>query len=175
VNQLIENFEKTFLKTSRSDFKIGDTIKVYLRIVVVEEADENGKKKKASKKEAKERVQVFTGTVMAKKGSGLSETFTLYRNAYGSSMEKVFLLNSPKISKIEIVRAGRVRRAKLTYIRGRTGKAAKIREKMRLFHHETPESKKTESAQAEIVIKSPIKEPEAKIPPKEEPPKQSEK
>lgn len=173
MNQLIENFEKTFLKESRPDFRIGDTIKVHLRIVVVEEGDENGngKKKKTSKKEAKERVQIFTGTVIAKKGSGLSETFTLYRNAYGSSMEKVFLLNSPKISKIETVRSGRVRRAKLTYIRGRTGKAAKIREKMGIFHNETPKIKKSGSAQAETVIKSPINEPETKAPPKEEPPK----
>ena len=173
MNQLIENFEKTYLQTDRPDFKIGDTIKVHLRIVVVEEGDK--KKKASNKKEAKERIQVFTGTVISKKGSGLSETFTLYRNAYGSSMERIFLLNSPKISKIEIVRAGRVRRAKLTYIRGRTGKATKIREKMKMFHHETPEIKKTGSAQAETVVKSPIKEPEAKTPPKEEPPKQSEK
>lgn len=135
---LIQDFEKTFLRKNYPAFRIGDTLSVHLRITVTEESgdgEENGnsKKKKVGKKEAKERIQVFTGTVISKAGSGLSETFTLYRNAYGSFMEKVFLLHSPKIVKIEVVRSGKVRRAKLTYIRGRAGKAAKIREKMDLF------------------------------------------
>ena len=134
MNHLIEDFEKAFLKESHLDFKIGDTIKVHLRIVVVEEESEengNGKKKKASnKKEAKERIQIFTGTVISKKGSGLSETFTLYRNAYGSSMERVFLLHSPIVAGIKKMRSGKVRRSKLYYLRGASGKAAKVQEKM---------------------------------------------
>lgn len=93
-------------------FNIGDTVRVNTRIVEGE----------------KERIQAFTGTVIAKKGSGLSETFTLYRNAYGSSMDRVFLLHSPRIAGIEVVRPGKVRRAKLYYLRGLSGKAAKVRE-----------------------------------------------
>ncbi|MFA5250376.1 MAG: 50S ribosomal protein L19, partial [Parachlamydiales bacterium] len=93
MNQLIQEFEKSFLR-KRQEFKIGDTLKVSLKVSVEEDLSEEDKekKKKASKREtAKERIQVFTGTVIARKGSGLSETFTLYRNAYGSSMERIFL------------------------------------------------------------------------------------
>ena len=93
-------------------FNIGDTIRVNTRII---EGD-------------KERLQAFSGTVVAKKGSGLSETFTIYRHAYGSNMDRVFLLHSPRIASIEVVRPGKVRRAKLYYLRGRSGKAAKVRE-----------------------------------------------
>ncbi len=142
---LIKDFEETFICKSLPTFRIGDTVKVHLRIV--EEAEENGSKKKnAVKKEAKERVQVFSGTVISKAGSGLSETFTLYRNAYGSSMERVFLLHSPKIAKIEVARSGRVRRAKLTYIRGRAGKAAKIREKIGAFNKAASKNQKEHAA-----------------------------
>jgi large subunit ribosomal protein L19 len=73
-------------------------------------------------------MQAFTGTVIAKKGTGLSETFSLYRHAYGSNMERVFLLHSPRIAQIEVVRSGKVRRAKLYYMRGKSGKAMKVRE-----------------------------------------------
>lgn len=111
-NPTIDELEKSYLKENVTAFKIGDTIRVETRIVEGE----------------KERIQAFTGIVVAKKGSGLSETFTLYRNAYGSSMERVFLLHSPRIAQLEVVRPGRVRRAKLTYLRGRTGKGTKIRE-----------------------------------------------
>jgi len=111
-NPLIEQIEKAYLKKDVPQFNIGDTICVQTRIIEGE----------------KERVQAFTGTVIAKKGAGLSETFSLYRNAYGSSMERVFLLHSPRIAQIEIVRAGKVRRAKLYYVRGKSGKATKIRE-----------------------------------------------
>lgn len=93
-------------------FNIGDTVRVNTRIIEGE----------------KERLQAFSGTVIAKKGSGLSETFTIYRNAYGSSMDRVFLLHSPRIASIEVVRPGKVRRAKLYYLRGLSGKAAKVRE-----------------------------------------------
>jgi large subunit ribosomal protein L19 len=108
----------------RPKFSIGDTIKVSLRITEGE----------------KERVQQFSGVVIAKKGSGLSTTFTLYRNAYGCSMERVFLLNSPRISKIEIERTGKVRRAKLYYLRGTEGKASKVDEKMGLLGEEKEEA-----------------------------------
>lgn len=90
---------------------IGDTIRVHTRIIEGE----------------KERIQAFTGTLMARKGTGLSETITLHRVAYGEGMERVFLLHSPRITKIELVKQGRVRRAKLYYLRGSSGKASKIR------------------------------------------------
>jgi len=110
---VIEQIEEDYLKKDVAVFNIGDIIRVNTRIVEGE----------------KERLQAFSGTVVAKQGSGLSETFTLYRTAYGSCMDRVFLLHSPRISSIEVVRPGKVRRAKLYYLRGKSGKAAKVREK----------------------------------------------
>ncbi len=104
--------EASYLKKEVPVFNIGDTVKVNTRIIEGE----------------KERLQAFSGTVIAKKGTGLSETFTIYRNAYGSSMDRVFLLHSPRIASIEVIRPGKVRRAKLYYLRGRSGKSAKIKE-----------------------------------------------
>ncbi|MES2272946.1 MAG: 50S ribosomal protein L19 [Chlamydiota bacterium] len=108
----MEEVETQYMKKDVTPFNIGDTIRVSTRITEGE----------------KERLQAFIGTVIAKKGMGLSETFTLYRNAYGSSMDRVFLLHSPRISAIEVIRPGKVRRAKLYYLQGRSGKAAKVRE-----------------------------------------------
>jgi len=107
----ILKLEKKYLKTDVPDFHVGDTIRVHLRII---EGD-------------KERIQVFSGTVIARKGSGLSETFSVHRVAYGQGMERVFTLHSPRIAKIEIVKEGKVRRAKLYYLRGKTGKKAKVK------------------------------------------------
>lgn len=109
---IIEQVEQDYVKKDVPVFNIGDTIRVNTRII---EGD-------------KERLQAFSGTVVAKKGAGLSETFTLYRNAYGSNMDRVFLLHSPRIASIEVIRPGKVRRAKLYYLRGRSGKAAKVKE-----------------------------------------------
>ena len=109
---MIEELETSYLKKEVPAFNVGDTIRVQTRIIEGE----------------KERLQAFTGTVVAKKGVGLSETFTLYRTAYGSSMERVFLVHSPRVVGIEVTRPGKVRRAKLYYLRGRSGKATKIRE-----------------------------------------------
>ncbi len=116
---IIEKLEEGHLKKDIPDFRIGDTISVHVKIVEVSGDD----KKKAS---SKERVQVFTGTVIARKGSGLSETVSLHRVAYGEGMERVFLLHSPRIVKIELKKRGKVRRSKLYYIRGKQGKKAKI-------------------------------------------------
>lgn len=113
-NQLIQDYESKHLKKEIPSFHIGDTIRVHTRIV-------EGKK---------ERIQIFAGTVIARKGSGLSESFMVYRNAYGSSMERLFLLHSPSVAKIEVMKKGKVRRAKLNYIRGASGKAAKIEERI---------------------------------------------
>ncbi len=112
---LIQSIEAGQLKTSIPLFRVGDTISVHTRIVEGE----------------KERVQVFTGTVIARKGASLSETFSLYRISYGSAMEKVFMIHSPRITKIELVKNGKVRRSKIYYIRGAFGKKAKIQERIR--------------------------------------------
>lgn len=109
---VIQQLESEYLKKEIPSFNIGDTVCVNTRIIEGE----------------KERVQAFTGTVVAKKGCGISETFTVFRTAYGSSMDRVFMVHSPRISSIEVMRAGKVRRAKLYYLRGRTGKSAKIKE-----------------------------------------------
>lgn len=108
---VIQRLEKRQLKNNIPDFRVGDTVKVHTRIIEGE----------------KERVQVFTGTVIARSGAGLSETFSIHRVAYGEGMERVFLLHSPRIAKIEVVRQGQVRRAKLYYLRGTQGKAAKVK------------------------------------------------
>lgn len=122
-DQSVEQFEETSKGKKRPDFKVGDTIVVSTKIIEGE----------------KERIQLFTGVVIAKKGVGNSATFTVYRNAYGSSMERVFLLNSPRVSDIEVVRVGDVCKSKLYHIRGETGKKAKIREKIGALSQEEGE------------------------------------
>lgn len=113
-NPLVENLEKEQLTSNHPSFDIGDTVCVSTKIIEGE----------------KERVQAFQGTVIAKKGRGISETFSLHRLSYGEGMERIFLLHSPRITKIEIVKKGDVRKAKLYYIRGKQGKAAKIKERI---------------------------------------------
>ena len=79
----------------------------------------------------RERIQVFEGTIIAKKGSGVSETFTVRRVSYGVGVERVFPVHSPNVAKVELVRSGKVRRSKLYYLRDRVGKAAKVKEQLR--------------------------------------------
>jgi len=114
MDALIEDFESEQLKQEIPEFLIGDTVRVSTKIIEGE----------------KERIQVFQGTVIARKGRGLSETFSLHRVSYGEGMERVFYLHSPRIVKIEIVKHGDTRRAKLYNLRGKTGKAAKVKEKI---------------------------------------------
>ena len=111
---LIEELEQEQLKENVQEFDIGDTIKVSTKIIEGE----------------KERIQAFQGTVIARKGRGISETFSLHRLSYGEGMERVFNLHSPRITKIEVIKKGDVRRAKLYYLRGTSGKAAKVKEKI---------------------------------------------
>lgn len=108
---VIQKLESQQLKKKMPTFRVGDTIRVHIRII---EGD-------------KERLQVFTGTVIARKGSGLSETFSVHRVAYGEGMERVFMLHSPRIAKIEVTKEGHVRRSKLYYLRGTSGKKAKVK------------------------------------------------
>ena len=112
--EIIRQIENEQLKTDRPDFRVGDTIRVYARI----------------KEGTRERIQMFEGTVLKRQNGGLRETFTVRRMSYGVGVEKTWPLHSPTIDKIEVVRKGSVRRAKLFYLRDRVGKAAKVKEKI---------------------------------------------
>lgn len=111
---LIEALERENVKPELPQFNVGDTVKVYNKIV----------------EGTRERIQVFEGVVIARKNSSVRETFTVRRISFGVGVEKIFQLNSPRIDKIEVVKKGKVRRAKLYYLRNLTGKAAKIKEKI---------------------------------------------
>ena len=113
INRIIEDVEKTSLKDQAPQFEIGDTVDVHTRIV---EGD-------------KERVQVFSGTVIMRKGRGINETFTVRRIVNNEGVERIFPLHSPFISKITVKRSGVNRRAKLFYLRDRVGKAVRLTEK----------------------------------------------
>lgn len=110
--QLIKELTQDQLKTDLPDFKAGDTLRVHVRIV----------------EGTRERIQVFEGVVIKRRGGGISETFTVRKVSYGVGVERTFPLHTPKIEKIEVTRRGRVRRAKLYYLRKLRGKAARIRE-----------------------------------------------
>lgn len=131
---VIQELEKQRLKKKVPSFHVGDTVAVRTRIV------EEGNK---------ERTQTFTGTVIARKGEGLSETFSLHRIAYGEGMERVFQLHSPRIDKIELVREGKVRRGKLYYLRGTSGKKSKVRGRM-VSRSKGEEALEAESAEVEV-------------------------
>ena len=109
--EIIKELEKEQLKENAPQFNIGDTVRVHNRI----------------KEGNRERIQIFEGTVLKIQGGGARTTFTVRKESSGIGVEKTFPLHSPKIEKIEVVRRGRVRRAKLNYMRQRTGKAARIR------------------------------------------------
>ena len=108
---LIKELTKSQLKEMPA-VNVGDTVKVHVKV----------------KEGARERIQIFEGTVIAKKHGGIEETFTVRRMSYGVGVEKVFPLHAPSIEKVEVVRHGKVRRAKLYYLRNRVGKAAKVKE-----------------------------------------------
>lgn len=111
---LIKAFTNEQLKSEVPALNIGDTVRIHNKI----------------KEGNKERIQMFEGTIIAKKGGGISETFTVRRVAYGVGVEKTFPVHSPNVEKVDIIRSGKVRRAKLYYVRSRVGKAAKIKEKI---------------------------------------------
>ena len=111
---LIKALNEKQLQNDVPQVEVGDTVRVHVKV----------------KEGARERVQVFEGTVIAKKHGGIEETFTVRRISYGVGVEKVFPVNSPSIVKVETVRHGYVRRAKLYYLRDSVGKAAKVREKL---------------------------------------------
>ena len=112
---ILKDIVQDYIREDVPPFEVGDTLKVHIKI----------------KEGARERIQVFEGFVLKKQGGGVSETFTVRRIASGVGVEKTFPINSPKIDKIEVVKHGDVRRAKLFYMRKRTGKAARIKSKER--------------------------------------------
>ena len=109
---VIKTIEAAQTRSDLAPFKVGDTVKVFFKII-------EGKT---------ERIQVYEGLVICFKGAGISKTFTVRKNSYGVGVERVFPMNSPRIAKVELVRPGKVRRAKLYYIRDKIGKDAKIKE-----------------------------------------------
>ena len=111
MSNIIKEIEAEQLKATVDQFEVGDTVRVSVRI---KEGD-------------KERIEAFEGSVIAKKHGGIAETFTVRRTSYGVGVERVFPVNSPFVEKVDVVRRGKVRRAKLFYLRERTGKAAKVK------------------------------------------------
>lgn len=111
----IKSIENAQLKESVAEFNVGDTVKVSAKV----------------KEGNRERIQVFEGIVIKRQNGGLQETFTVRKNSYGCGVEKTWPLHSPMVEKIEVVRHGKVRRAKLFYLRQRTGKAARVKEQIR--------------------------------------------
>ena len=112
MNDIIKNIEAAQLKETVPEFHVGDTVKVYNKI----------------KEGTRERIQVFEGTVIKRQNGGARETFTVRKNSNGIGVEKTWPLHSPSVDNIEVVRRGKVRRAKINYLRTRTGKAAKVKE-----------------------------------------------
>ena len=115
MNEIIKKIEDQQLKETVCDFRVGDTVKVY---AIIREGN-------------RERVQVFEGTVLKRQNGGARETFTVRKLSSGIGVERTWPLHSPRIEKIEVVRRGKVRRAKLNYLRDRVGKTAKVKEKVR--------------------------------------------
>ena len=112
MNEIIRKIEAEQLKETVDQFEVGDTVKVYGKI----------------KEGNRERIQVFEGTVLKRQGGGARETFTVRKTSNGIGVEKTWPVHSPHVERVEVVRRGKVRRAKLNYLRGRIGKAAKVKE-----------------------------------------------
>ena len=113
MSEIIKSIENAQLRTDRPEFSVGDTLRVFVKVV----------------EGNRERLQAFEGTVIARRNGSCRETFTVRRISYGVGVERTFPVHSPRLAKIEVVRRGIVRRAKLHYLRGLTGRAARIKEK----------------------------------------------
>lgn len=111
--EIIRDIEREQMKKDIPQFNVGDTVRVYVKVI----------------EGSRERLQAFEGIVIQKKHGGIRETFTVRRLSYGVGVERVFSIHSPKVDRIEVIRKGKVRRAKLYYLRNRVGKAAKVRER----------------------------------------------
>lgn len=115
MSEIIKSIEKAQLRTDRPDFNVGDTLRVFVKVV----------------EGNRERLQAFEGTVIARRNGSCRETFTVRRVSYGIGVERTFPLHSPRVDHIEVIRRGKVRRAKLYYLRNLQGKAAKIKDASR--------------------------------------------
>ncbi len=112
MNEIIRKIEEEQLKAETPEFRVGDTVKVYAKI----------------REGNRERIQIFEGIVLKKQGGSVRATFTVRKNSNGIGVEKTWPLHSPSVERVEVVRHGKVRRAKLNYLRGRVGKRAKVKE-----------------------------------------------
>lgn len=112
MDNTIAILEKESMRENIPEFSVGDTVKVFVKVI----------------EGTRERLQGFEGTVIARKNGGLRETFTVRRLSFGVGVERTFPLHSPKVDRVEVIRKGKVRRAKLYYLRGLTGKASKVKE-----------------------------------------------
>ena len=112
MNEIIRSLEREQIRQDVPDFRVGDTVRVYVKVV----------------EGSRERLQAFEGAVIARRNGGVRETFTVRRVSYGIGVERTFPIHSPRVDRVEIVRLGKVRRAKLYYLRERSGKSAKIKE-----------------------------------------------
>jgi large subunit ribosomal protein L19 len=124
MNATIESLEQRNMRTDLPQFKAGDTVRVHFKVI----------------EGNRQRIQVFEGIVLKRQGSGFRETFTVRKQSFGVGVERTFPLHSPKIDKLEIVAVGDVRRAKLYYLRHRTGKRARVREKRVVARDSSTES-----------------------------------
>ena len=115
MNDIIKNIESAQLKAAVPEFRVGDTVRVHALI----------------KEGNRERIQIFEGTVLKRQGGSTRETFTVRKSSNGVGVEKTWPLHSPHVVKVEVIRQGKVRRAKLNYLRDRVGKAAKVKERVR--------------------------------------------
>ena len=113
VTEIMASVESAHIKTKKPEFSIGDTIDVHVKIV----------------EGSKERIQIFSGVVIARKGSGINETFTVRRIVNNEGVERIFPINSPSVVKVDVIRSGFTRRSKLFFLRERTGKSIRLREK----------------------------------------------
>ena len=134
----LQRLEQTFPTNTLPEFEIGDTVRVHVKVIEGE----------------KERIQVFEGVVIARKGKKISETFTVRKISYGVGVERIFPVNSPNIAKVEVTRKGKVRRAKLYYLRDKKGKQAKVAER------EFSKGKKDKAKDDVVPVSAPEKEPE---------------
>jgi large subunit ribosomal protein L19 len=137
TNKILQQIEKQYMKAEVPQFRVGDTVDVHTRII---EGD-------------KERIQVFAGTVIMKKGAGMNETFTVRRIVNNEGVERIFPINSPFIAKVVVKRSGETRRAKLFYLRQRVGKAVRLTEQRHTKKNETEapaQSNKSRESQQEL-------------------------
>lgn len=142
---VIQEIEKSFMRTELPEFRAGDTVAVHYKI----------------KEGERERIQVFEGVVIAMKGGGSRETFIVRKISYGVGVERIFPLHSPLIDKIEVKRLGKVRRAKLYYLRGLSKKASRIKERSRLDYLNAENKAVAKKAEAPKAEEAPVAEPEA--------------